>query len=740
MCGMLASSLGFDLGQLMKNLIGSTLGQYQLLEIIGEGGMSTVYRAHQASMARDVAVKVIQPTAEQHEEFFARFDREAHVIAALSHAHILKVFDYGVQDGIAYLAMELLRGGSLADRIARGPMSLPAIAAVLNEIAPALDYAHQKGIVHRDLKPHNILFDEAGNLFLTDFGIIKLQGADQALTRDGAVVGTPAYIAPEQWQGESIDRRADIYALGITTYQMLTGRLPFERETLYDLMQQHLTQQPTPISAYRGGMPASLQAVMNRVLAKRREDRYVTTAEFAVSFARAAAEWQAQAGTDATSDTDRIVPTHNAPTRLSRDTPREPQPSYAPAQSFPMSSDSTQPINVEEMGITLPPPSVASRAEPPPAPLAAIAPPPAPRSFPVPMPVLALGGALIVLVLFIILASAGGGAISASDQTATAVVIAVLSQTPTETPTETPTITPTATLDPALAAPATATEILAASLTFTPSSEPSPSPSPEPAATQTVAFVEVLTATPTPTRTPTLTPTFTPSQTLTPTRTTTFTPTPPPTFTATNTPTATATNTATSTPDFAGTEAAIQTATLRSFEVAAQRAAAGAVPVFEPRSGELIHSTRSGPEVLAAEVNVRNLVIEALFSNPYGTDEGRWDYGFFFRDEGTNRQYRLAVISDGRWGLLLRDGDTSTTVVSGTLENLNVAVDGSNTLRLVVNDGTAWFFLNGKFIEQLDVSAKRVAGDVQIFTGLFGGNKINGRVTRFSGFVVREIK
>lgn len=734
---MLASSLGFDLGQLMKNLIGSTLGQYQLLEIIGEGGMSTVYRAHQTSMARDVAVKVIQPTAEQHEEFFARFDREAHVIAALSHAHILKVFDYGVQEGIAYLAMELLRGGSLADRIARGPMPLPAIAAILNEIAPALDYAHQKGIIHRDLKPHNILFDEAGNLFLTDFGIVKLQGADQSLTRDGAVVGTPAYIAPEQWQGEAIDRRADIYALGVTTYQMLTGRLPFERETLYDLMQQHLTQQPTPISAYRGGVPASLQAVMNRVLAKRREDRYVTTAEFAVSFARAAAEWQAQAGADPTSDTDRIVPTYNVPTRLSEKTMRESRPSYTPPQSFVLSSDSTQPINLEEMSRTSPQP-VASRVVPPPAPLAAMAPPPAPRTFPVPMPILALGGALIVLVLFIIIASAGGGTMSASDQTATAVVIAVLSQTPTETPTETPTITPTATLDPALAAPATATEIVAASLTFTPS--PEPSPSPELGLTQTVAFVVVLTATPTPTPTPTLTPTFTPSHTLTPTPTPTFTPTPPPTFTPTHTPTATATNTATSTPDFAGTEAAIQTATLRSFEVAAQRAAAGAVPAFEPRSGELVHSTRSGPEVLAAEVNLRNVVIEALFSNPYGTDEGRWDYGFFFRDEGTNRQYRLAVISDGRWGLLLRDRDALTTVASGNLENLDVAADGANTLRLVVNDGTAWFFLNGKFIVQLDVSAKRVAGDVKIFTGLFEGNKINGRVTRFGGFVVREIK
>ncbi|MFQ3537195.1 MAG: serine/threonine-protein kinase [Aggregatilineales bacterium] len=718
----------------MKNLIGQTLGQFQLLEIIGEGGVATVYRAYQQSMSRDVAVKVIQPKQSESEEFFARFDREARVIASLSHAHILKVFDYGIIGNVAYLAMELLHGGSLADRIERGALPIPAIVAVLHQIAPALDYAHQRGIIHRDLKPHNILFDEHGHLFLTDFGIVKLQGADQALTREGAVVGTPAYIAPEQWQGVEIDRRADIYALGITTYQMLTGRLPFEADTFYDMMQLHLYHQPPPLSAYRAGLPASIQAVMNKALAKQREDRYFTTSEFANSFARAAEEWKAYAAADPTVDTSRDASPHRAPTAISRHT----SPAQPPAEPHALGHDMTQPVNLADLGATAPVPIGSIPAAAPPAPLAEPVTEPPSRTLPVPTSVLVLGGLLIALVLFIIIASAGGGVISASDQTSTAVAVAILSQTPTETPTETPTITPTATFPPDLIAPVTATQAVAASLTFTPTTPPSPTF--DLALTQTLAIVAVQTNTPTPTRTPTETPTFTPTATLTSTITPSSTPTPPPTFTPTTTPTATATATATPTPDFAGTEAAIQTATQRSFEVAAQRAAAGAQPAFEPRSGELRHTTRQAPEIEPAGVQFRNFVVEALFGNPYGADEGRWDYGFFFRHEGENRQYRLAVVSDGRWRLTLRDRDASTIVQEGLLNNLNSAADGSNMLRLVVEDSRAWFFVNRQFVAQLDVSAKRVAGDVQIFTGVFGGNKINGRTTRYSGFVVSGIE
>lgn len=717
----------------MKNLIGQTLGQFQLLEIIGEGGMSTIYRAYQPSMSRDVAVKVIQPDESESEEFFARFDREAHVIASLSHARILKVFDYGVIGNIAYLAMELLRGGSLADRIERGPLPIPAIVDILNQIAPALDYAHQRGIIHRDLKPHNILFDEVGNLFLTDFGIVKLQGADQALTREGALVGTPAYIAPEQWEGIEIDRRADIYALGVTTYQMLTGRLPFEANTFYDMMQLHLHRPPPPLSAYRAGLPPSLQAVMNKALAKAREDRYFTTSEFAISFARAAEEWKAQAPADPTIGTARDASPHKAPTVISRHT----SPSQPPERAYSADQDTTQPLSLADLGATAPVSISGAPPAPPPTPLAKPAPPP-PRPSPVPTPVLVLGGMLIALVAFILIASAGGGVISATDQTATAVAAAILSQMPTETPTETPTITPTATLPPDLIAPVTPTEAVAPSLTFTPTIPPSPTP--DKALTQGAVIVAVPTDTATPTHTPTETPTLTPSATLTPTLTLSFTPTPPPTFTPTSTPTATATPTATSTPDFAGTEAAIQTATQRSFEVAAQRAAAGAQPAFEPRSGELRHTTRNAPEIEPAKVQFRNFVVEALFGNPYGAEEGRWDYGFFFRHEGENRQYRLAVVSDGRWRLTLRDRDVSTIVQEGLLSNLNAQADGFNVLRLVVEESRGWFFVNGQFVAELNVSAKRVAGDVQIFTGVFGGNKINGRTTRYSGFVVSEIK
>ncbi|PJF37316.1 MAG: hypothetical protein CUN49_01030 [Candidatus Thermofonsia Clade 1 bacterium] len=719
----------------MKNLVGQTLGQFQLLEIIGEGGMATVYRAHQHTMGRDVAVKVIQPSEADREEFFARFDREARVVASLSHAHILKVFDYGVVGDLAYLAMELLRGGSLEDRIAQGPLPIPEIAAILSQIAPALDYAHQRGIIHRDLKPQNILFDEAGNLFLTDFGIIKLQGDSQALTRKDAVIGTPAYISPEQWEGIEIDRRADIYALGITTYQMLTGRLPFAGTSLYETMQLHLRQLPPPLSAYRAGLPASIQAVMNKVLAKRREDRYITTSEFANSFAHAASEWKGEPAADPMADTSAGITAHGAPTVLSSPTPSR----QALSSAHTPDHEATQPLSLSDLDATMPFP-IGNAPPTPPQPTLLAEPVSVPprRAFSVPLSTLALGTVLIVVVLFLILVSLGSEPFSAADQTATAVAQALLSQTPSQTPTETPTITPSATLPPDLAVPVTPTEAVAASLTFTPS--PRPSQTPTQASTPTLALVVVLTETPTPTRTPTETLTFTPSATFTATITPSFTPTPPPTFTPTFTATATATNTSTPTPDFAGTEAAIQTATLRSFEVAAQRAAARAVPAFEPRSGVLRHTTRQAAETERANVQFRDLVVEALFSNPFGIDEGRWDYGFFFRDEGENRQYRLSVISDGRWRLTLRNLGQSTVVQEGILASLNTAADGTNLLRLVVQDDRAWFFVNSQFVAQLDVSAKRVPGDVQIVTGVFAGNKINGRATRYSGFVVSQIK
>src|SRR5262245_9006951 len=161
----------------MANLIGQRLGQYEIVALLGKGGMATVYRARQGSIGRDVAIKVIRPDLSETAGFVKRFEREASTIASLSHPHILKVFDYGHEDELAYLVMELHSGGSLADRIKTGPLSPEQTTQMLSQVASALDYAHSRGIIHRDLKPQNVLLDETGNAHLTDFGIAKLVDA-----------------------------------------------------------------------------------------------------------------------------------------------------------------------------------------------------------------------------------------------------------------------------------------------------------------------------------------------------------------------------------------------------------------------------------------------------------------------------------------------------------------------------------------------------------------------------------
>jgi serine/threonine-protein kinase len=198
----------------MANLIGQRFGQYDIISLLGKGGMASVYRARQISVDRDVAIKVMKSDLIADDPgFLTRFEREAKTVAALSQAHILKVFDYGQQGDTVYLVMELLTGGSLSSLIRRGPLAVDHAAQILDQITGALDYAHRRGIVHRDLKPANVLLDEGGDAFLTDFGIAKLLRETTALTQSGVAMGTPAYMAPEQWRGTGLDARADIYAL-----------------------------------------------------------------------------------------------------------------------------------------------------------------------------------------------------------------------------------------------------------------------------------------------------------------------------------------------------------------------------------------------------------------------------------------------------------------------------------------------------------------------------------------------
>ncbi len=265
----------------MNDLSGSALGPYQLKTIIGKGGMATVYRAYQPSMDRDVAIKILAPDLTHDPEFIARFEREAQIIAALQHSHILTVYDFGRANGLIYLVMQLMEGGNLARELKRGAMSPERALRLTRQIATALDYAHRRGIVHRDLKPTNVLLDEQDNAYLTDFGIAKMITGTPAagLTMTGTVMGTPTYMAPEQWRSEPVDGRTDVYALGIILYQMLAGKVPFHAETPHGLMYQHLDARPPALRSIRPELPPSLEPVLGKALAKRREDRYPSASD-----------------------------------------------------------------------------------------------------------------------------------------------------------------------------------------------------------------------------------------------------------------------------------------------------------------------------------------------------------------------------------------------------------------------------------------------------------------------------
>ncbi|MBZ0274841.1 MAG: serine/threonine protein kinase, partial [Anaerolineae bacterium] len=195
-----------------SSLVGRKLGKYDIIELLGRGGMATVYKGRQSEIDRFVAVKVLPPHPGQDPQFIERFQLEARTIARLQHPHILPLYDYGMQDDILYLATAYVSGGSLEDRIKQGPLPLAEVERLLRQIASALDYAHRQNVIHRDIKPGNILLDGEGHALLADFGIVKITGGDSRLTGTGGMVGTPAYMSPEQGTGVNITSSVDIYA------------------------------------------------------------------------------------------------------------------------------------------------------------------------------------------------------------------------------------------------------------------------------------------------------------------------------------------------------------------------------------------------------------------------------------------------------------------------------------------------------------------------------------------------
>lgn len=264
----------------MDGMIGKSLGKYQLIEPLGEGGMATVYKAFDPTLERYVAIKIIRTINQEDSDFLIRFQREARALAKLDHPYILKVLDYGEDNGIPFLVMPYLAQGTLK-QYTRTRLPYEKAIKIIIPIAEALSYAHQRKIIHRDIKPANILFGESGEPILSDFGIAKLLDAgDQTqLTGTGLGIGTPAYMAPEQWNGVA-DEKTDIYALGIVLYELITGRCPFQADTPAAILIKQV-QDPLPRpKTFVPDLPENVETVLFKALAKDPAFRYQNMQEF----------------------------------------------------------------------------------------------------------------------------------------------------------------------------------------------------------------------------------------------------------------------------------------------------------------------------------------------------------------------------------------------------------------------------------------------------------------------------
>jgi len=243
-------------------------GRYRLERKLGAGAMAEVWLATDTQLGRLVALKRLRADADP-----VRFEREAHAVASLSHPNIARLFDYGSEEGRPYMVFEHLPGGTLEDRLATGePLDDSEAQTIATEIAAGLAHAHERGLVHRDLKPTNIVFDEEGRARITDFGIARMSGAD-TLTEAGTLVGTAAYMSPEQASGGTITPASDVYSFGVIVFRMLTGRLPFESSNAVDLVRRQLYEAPPPITAIRPDSPQELAAVAEESLAKEPGER-----------------------------------------------------------------------------------------------------------------------------------------------------------------------------------------------------------------------------------------------------------------------------------------------------------------------------------------------------------------------------------------------------------------------------------------------------------------------------------
>src|SRR5229473_218440 len=274
----------------LNMLVGKSLGQFRIVERIGAGGMATVFKAYQPTLDRYVAIKVLPAYHARDPIFLKRFVQEAKAVARLSHANIVTIHEFGEQEGITYIVMECVEGGTLKDRL-KGGRAIPIAEAVdfMIQAADGLLCAHSNGIIHRDVKPANMLLRKDGHLLISDFGIAKMLEGTTNLTRVGTGIGTPQYMSPEQGTGQAVDRRSDIYSLGIVLFHCLAGKVSFTAENPLTITVKHMND-PLPVEMLRkAGVPAPIEEVVVKMAAKAAQDRYQTTDELITALTSALA-------------------------------------------------------------------------------------------------------------------------------------------------------------------------------------------------------------------------------------------------------------------------------------------------------------------------------------------------------------------------------------------------------------------------------------------------------------------
>jgi tRNA A-37 threonylcarbamoyl transferase component Bud32 len=271
-----------ELEELRERLAAALEGRYEILRLLGRGGMAAVYLAKDLVLEREVAIKVLPPDMSRDPQLIRRFQQEAKTAAKLDHPNIIPIYRVESEAGLVYIVMKYVSGQSLEELASRGPLPIPQVRHILREAALALGHAHRRRVVHRDVKPANIMVDEDGRVVLTDFGISKAVRTSTELTGSGAILGTPHYMAPEQARGHEVDGRTDQYALAIVGHRVLTGKAPFDGDAQAILYQQVFESAPSLLDR-RPDTPSDMRRALDRAMAKEAKSRFATMEEFAAA-------------------------------------------------------------------------------------------------------------------------------------------------------------------------------------------------------------------------------------------------------------------------------------------------------------------------------------------------------------------------------------------------------------------------------------------------------------------------